>query len=262
MIDDLDRTIQNLLELRLPSVRNGDVEVSFRQPTGDWRRDGAALNFFLYDLRQNPALRQHQWQESQNAGQARVARAQQRVLLQRPPLRIDCFYMVTAWINGYPVDEHRLLSECLMVLARYPVLNRHERDVAETANGGNGRTNTAAAPPPSNGNGGEPTANGNGNATEQSEFDATAENFLAGSLRNLTTEIPTRLADHDVLTNPAEVWGSLENSMKVAFSYVVTLPINPWQPISVPEVTTVITEFRQIVGRGQAGDQPNEAENR
>lgn len=248
MINDLDRTIQNLLELHLPRVRAGEVEVAFHQPNSDWRREKAALNFFLYDLRQNPTLRQHQWQETQRPEQARAARLQQRVLLQRPPLRLDCFYMVSAWINDYPVDEHRLLSECLMVLARYPVLNRHERAAAERAANGNGRDGVNGTVVQSE-NG---THQANGHTA--TDVDAPDVNFLAGSLRDLTTEIPTRLAEHDVLTNPAEVWGSLENGMKAAFSYVVTLPLNPWQPILVPEVTTVMTEYRQIVGGGQSGD--------
>ncbi len=224
MIDDLDKSIQNLLELTLPRVRNSEVEISFHQPNRDWKRDKAALNFFLYDLRQNPILRQQGLQETLNRERAQAARAQQRVLLQRAPLRFDCFYMVTAWNNNYPVEEHRLLSECLLALARYPVLNRYERDRPE---------------PPTNGNG---TAHGT-TLTPVDEAD-----FLVGTLRNLTVEIPTRLAEHDVLTNPAEVWGSLDNSMKVAFSYVVTLPLNPWQPIVAPAVTTIETRFFQTAG--------------
>ncbi|MEZ4868516.1 MAG: Pvc16 family protein [Caldilineaceae bacterium] len=229
MIDDLDRTIKKLLEEELPKVRDGQVDVAFAQPNRDWKRDKAALNFFLYDMRQNATLRQHQWQEQLSSDQ-RPMRTNQLVPMQRTPLRLDCFYMVTAWSND-PVDEHRLLIECLATLARYPVLNRYEQE-------------DALAPVQSTraGEAGAPT-NGHTNGTNGAYLQRPLiRDYLVGALRNLSYEIPTRLAEHDVLTNPAEVWGSLENSMKVAFSYVVTLPISPWLPMTAPAVETA--EFR------------------
>ncbi|MEZ4728411.1 MAG: Pvc16 family protein [Caldilineaceae bacterium] len=224
MIDDLDRTIKKLLEEELPRVRDGQVDVAFAQPNRDWKRDKAALNFFLYDVRQNAVLRQHQWQEILTSDQ-RPMRTNHQVPLQRTPLRLDCFYMVTAWSND-PLDEHRLLIECLATLARYPVLNRYEQM---------GATGTGTAEPaPVHG-----PMNGAGNGVRGNYLQRPpVRDYLVGSLANLTYEIPTRLAEHDVLTNPAEVWGSLENSMKAAFSYVVTLPISPWLPIATREVET------------------------
>ena len=126
MIDDLDKTIRQLLTQDMPRVGRGEVEVAFQQPNRDWKRDKAALNFFLYDVRQNPLLRQHQRHELLDR-ENRPMRTNQRIPLQRTPLRLDCFYMITAW-SGDPLDEHRLLTECLMALARYPVLNRYELD--------------------------------------------------------------------------------------------------------------------------------------
>lgn len=228
MIDDLDRTLRELLTQEMPRVARGEVDVSFHQPNRDWKRDKAALNFFLYDVRQNPTLRQHQWQEVVDREQS----ANHRIAMQRTPLRLDCFYMVTAW-SGEPLDEHRLLTECLMTLARYPVLNRYEQpepqpSPASTASG------SAATDGGTNGNGNN-GAHGRGNGLARRPL---VRDYLMGALRDLEYEIPTRLAEHDVLTNPAEVWGSLENTMKAALSYVVTLPIRPWVQIETPLVET------------------------
>jgi hypothetical protein len=44
----------------------------------------------------------------------------------RPPVRIDCSYLITAWPSEAsttpPYDEHRLLSEVMRVMLRHPTL--------------------------------------------------------------------------------------------------------------------------------------------
>ena len=62
--------------------------------------------------------------------------------------------------------------------------------------------------------------------------------MLLGSLPNQAYEIQTRLASHDRLTNPAEVWGSLDNEMRPSVSYQVTLALDPWSEVSGPLVRT------------------------
>ena len=63
MIADLDETIRQLLKEELP-IKNSEIEVSFEQP----KRENSArwtkptVNLFLYDVRENNVLRQHQWQ--------------------------------------------------------------------------------------------------------------------------------------------------------------------------------------------------------
>lgn len=250
MIDDLDRTIRELLTQEMPRVARGEVDVAFHQPNRDWKRDKAALNFFLYDLRQNPTLRPQQWQEMTDRHN-RPLRQNHRIPMQRTPLRMDCFYIVTAW-SSEPLDEHRLLTECLMTLARYPVLNRYETTEplpaptvnaplvvgATGANGSNGGSNGAA--------------NGRSQGLARRPL---VRDYLVGALRDLDYEIPTRLANHDVMTNPAELWGSLENSMKAAISYIVTLPIRPWVQLETPAVETA--QFR--IGPTSLAVQPDPA---
>lgn len=231
MIDDLDRTIRELLNQELPRVQAGQVDVAFFPPNREWRREGSALNFFLYDVRQNAILRQHQRYELLENGQHSL-RTDNRVPLQRKPLRLDCFYMVTAWSTD-PVDEHRLLTECLAALARYPLLNRYETLTEAEPTDAAVSAGSAPAPVPTN-------VQRNGASYLQRPL---VRDFLVGALRNLTYEIPARIADHDVMTNPAELWSTLENSMKAAFSYVVTLPLTPWLPFTEREVDTATFIF-------------------
>jgi len=225
VIHDLDRSIKELLTTELPDVNSNRVEVAFEPPNRDWRRTGPALNFFLYDVRENSELRQHQLMESVNSN-GQPQRANGMVTRERTPLRIDCFYIVTAWGEA-PYDEHMLLSQCMMALARYPVLNRHQLLQAQRL--------------------GIP-ANGSGNAPQSSstttDLDDGTDHFLQGNLRKeITYEIRTRVADHDVMTNPAEIWSSLENTMKAGFSYVVNLPLRPWEPFDTPMVESVQIRF-------------------
>lgn len=73
---------------------------------------------------------------------------------------------------------------------------------------------------------------------------------LMGSLKNQEYEVPARLANHDRLTNPAELWSSLDNEIRPSVSLIITLALDPWVEISRPIVRTLI--FRS----GQRSDQP------
>jgi hypothetical protein len=58
-------------------------------------------------------------------------------------------------------------------------------------------------------------------------------------LRNQPFEIRTALARHDKLTNPAEVWGSLDNEIRPSVSYTATLAFDPWSAIEIPAARSV-----------------------
>ena len=142
MIRALDRTLEQLLRSELAEIDANQLEISFAQPSGDWvsRRSGRlTVNLFLYDVRENAALRRHQWQQGQEAanGAARTG----AVSLKRTPLLLDCFYLVSAWSGAdetrRPFDEHELLSLAIRALARYPVLNPpfEEKERAEVLAG-------------------------------------------------------------------------------------------------------------------------------
>lgn len=136
MIDDLSKTLKYILSSvakkepeKFPQLATAEIE--FVRPVKDYKpKPPQTVCLFLYDIRENRELRSNE--------PARVNRNGQHTL-ERPPLRVDCSYLITAWpaeatsANGRDgVDqetardiillEHLLLSEVLQVLARYPVI--------------------------------------------------------------------------------------------------------------------------------------------
>jgi hypothetical protein len=67
-------------------------------------------------------------------------------------------------------------------------------------------------------------------------FPILPEDRLEGTLRNPPFEIQARLAAHDRLTNPAELWSALDNELRPSVSYVVSLALDPWTEITGPAV--------------------------
>lgn len=123
MLDDLDRTIAELLSCDLPNLllseRRADklttgtkVAISFDIPLETSIKQKPAINFFLYDVRENLDLRSSEWLiERQNDGTA---------IKKRPPARIDCSYLITAWSSSDDSQqEHHLLGEVMKVLLRH-----------------------------------------------------------------------------------------------------------------------------------------------
>lgn len=121
MIDDLDRTLEALLRHELPPVLVEHVAISFASPDSEFPPAAVplpAINLFLYDIRENRELRGADWMiERRGSGPA---------VRQRPPVRVDCAYLVTAWPSDAAPnpsqDEHRLLGEVMKVLLRFPVI--------------------------------------------------------------------------------------------------------------------------------------------
>jgi hypothetical protein len=118
MLADLDETLRKLLNAEIP-IKNGDVDVSFDQPKREWsaRLAKPAINLFLYDVRENNVLRQHQWERLDNNGRINS----EQTILKRTPMRIDCAYILTTWAAD-PEDEHRLLTRAMLALFRFPTL--------------------------------------------------------------------------------------------------------------------------------------------
>jgi hypothetical protein len=118
MIDDLDKSIRTLL-MRDLGISN--LKVSFESPDAEFRPrvEPPALDLFLYDLRENRDLR---------SNEIVTERVQyyNKVLARPAPVRVDCSYLVTAWVgdgsNSRTENEHRLLADAITVLLRYPIL--------------------------------------------------------------------------------------------------------------------------------------------
>jgi len=118
MFDDLDKTLEALLRSELPA---GLVQsISFAIPDASFPPQSEAFTFpaldlFLYDIRENRDLRSNEWVVTrQTPGVATK---------QRAPVRVDCAYLVTAWVGGNDAQqEHRVLGAVMQVLLRHPTI--------------------------------------------------------------------------------------------------------------------------------------------
>jgi hypothetical protein len=116
MLDTLDSTLESLLKQELPPdfpSRDGSVSISFDTPYQGAIKSKPAINFFLYEVQENLELRSSAWSvERQSNGKA---------IKKRPPARVDCSYLITAWPqNEEDVrTEHLLLGEVMRVLLDY-----------------------------------------------------------------------------------------------------------------------------------------------
>ena len=116
MIRDLSLTLQAILDQPGLPQPLADAQIVFDRPTEPFAPSPTAVDLFLYDIRENVDLRSNEPIVERFNGQARI---------HRPPLRVACSYLVTAW----PIDdeepalqEHRLLSQVLALLSRYPTI--------------------------------------------------------------------------------------------------------------------------------------------
>ncbi|MCA9922404.1 MAG: DUF4255 domain-containing protein [Anaerolineales bacterium] len=188
MIADLDKTITNLIEQEVP-IDNGEIDVKFDQPKSDWssKLSKPTINFFLYDIRENHVLRQHQWERIKKNGRQDITRQK------RTPFLVDCHYVLTTWANE-PEDEHRLMTRCLLALFRNPVI---------------------------------------------------PESYLEDSLKDQPYPIQAKLAQHDKLTNPAELWSALDNELRPSVSLMITLALDPWEEVTGPPVRSMLLRAGQ-----------------
>jgi len=120
MIDDLDRTVEELLKRELSSGLDRQIAISFTAPDSDFPKSVKlpAVDLFLYDVRENRELRSTEWIiERRDDGTATKKRS---------PVRVDCSYLITAWpsenSNSKALDEHLLLSEVMRILLRHPTI--------------------------------------------------------------------------------------------------------------------------------------------
>jgi Pvc16 N-terminal domain/Carboxypeptidase regulatory-like domain len=116
MIRDLSETLRAMLTQPGLPAELAASQIVFERPVESFAPAQTTIDLFLYDVRQNLELRSNEPVIQRNNGQA---------LISRPPLRVACTYLVTAWPVGGPdlaLQEHRLLSQVLEVLARYPLI--------------------------------------------------------------------------------------------------------------------------------------------
>ena len=98
MIPEIDEALFNLL--RTGAVPDKGVEVAFEAPTRDWaaRRNGPAVNAYLYDIREDLSRR--------DGGVQDVRNDQGLIVGRRRPVRFfRLSYLLTSWTTRAQ-DEH------------------------------------------------------------------------------------------------------------------------------------------------------------
>jgi Pvc16 N-terminal domain/Carboxypeptidase regulatory-like domain len=118
MINDLSLLLRKILNN--PSAPNPlrSAQIAFDRPTDPYNPGQATVNLFLYDIHENVDLRTNVPIIEKNNGQA---------IIHRPPIRIACSYMVTAWPDqlvgeALVLQEQLLLSQALQVLSGFPII--------------------------------------------------------------------------------------------------------------------------------------------
>lgn len=117
MLSHLDKTIEALLKQKVP-LPEDQYDITFDIPTKEWTGKLSStkptINIYLYDIRENRELRTNEWELKRNPDGT--------VTKERPPARLDAFYIITAWSPAQTdavLEEHHLLSKILTVLFKY-----------------------------------------------------------------------------------------------------------------------------------------------
>jgi hypothetical protein len=120
VIHDLDRSVAELLRRELPPDLVEQVQISFAAPDDQFPPPAVtlpAVDLFLYDVRENMDLRRPD---------PIIERAVDGTRRKRPPVRMDCSYLITAWPSDSSTDraqdEHRMLGSVISALLRHPTL--------------------------------------------------------------------------------------------------------------------------------------------
>jgi len=92
--------------------------IKFDRPVDNYQgEDTGTVNLFLFDIRENMELRSNEPIIERNNGQA---------TLHRPPRRVACSYLVTAWYGSAEKDkelkEQALLSQALQMLSSFSTI--------------------------------------------------------------------------------------------------------------------------------------------
>jgi hypothetical protein len=114
MFQDLDDTLEALLDDGGAPTELRNAAVSFETPDKNFAPAQPTINLFLYEVKENRDLRDPVPITEIVAGQ---------FVRRMPPLRVDCCYLVTAWSAqtgaAKIVEEHRLLAQAIAWLTRF-----------------------------------------------------------------------------------------------------------------------------------------------
>jgi Pvc16 N-terminal domain/Carboxypeptidase regulatory-like domain len=114
MFQDLDATLQALLDDPVAPAQLRNADASFETPDKNYTPGQASLNLFLHAVKENRELRDPEPIRVFENGQYKQ---------RQPPMRVDCEYLVTTWSNQAGAskveEEHLLLGLALGWLSRF-----------------------------------------------------------------------------------------------------------------------------------------------
>ena len=221
MIDDLTKTLKRILssdKVKQEFPLLGAAEIEFVRPTNDYKpKSPRTVCLFLYDIRENRELRSNEPLRVAGNGQLQIG---------RPPVRVDCSYLVTAWLTESMIaddnkvddetardpilQEHLLLSEVLQVLARYPTI---------------------------------------------------PVELLQGKLVQQPLAPPMITAQAEGLKNISEFWSAIGSNLRPSLNVKATLSmqLSELQPEAKPPVESILREDRpaRLEVKGQINDEKN-----
>ena len=118
MFQDLDSTLQQILDDAAAPADLRNADVGFLTPDKTYAPGTPTINLFLFAVHENRDQRDPTPLIEQNNTGVYVRR--------RPPIRVDCTYLVTAWSNltgSLKIqEEHKLLALALAWISRYPTI--------------------------------------------------------------------------------------------------------------------------------------------
>jgi len=120
MIHNLSTTLKAILDDTSMPKLVLDADVAFERPAESYNPSTRTINLFLYDIRENTELRSNEPIIDRQNGIASI---------RRPPLRVSCSYLVSAWIEAGVtgeqaiLEQHQLLGEVLKVFSRMPTID-------------------------------------------------------------------------------------------------------------------------------------------
>jgi hypothetical protein len=116
VIDDLSRTLQNLLTQPGLPPELSLCDISFESPAPPFNPAQDTVNIFLYDIQENLTLRSNEPIFTRQGNQA---------IRTLPPLRAECSYLITAWSpSGVAarLKEQLLLTQVISTLGKFPII--------------------------------------------------------------------------------------------------------------------------------------------
>ncbi len=119
MFNDLDTVLKRILDSAIVPKLVRDADISFDRPSDTFNHDTSKIGLFLYDIRENTELRSSEPFINRNNGVATI---------NKPPIRLACSYLVTAWIESgitgeeAIMKEHALLGAVLKVFSCMPTI--------------------------------------------------------------------------------------------------------------------------------------------